>query len=47
MKIANVFHRFDLELFETMREDVTIACDAFIGRAKKEVKGVRVKIARS
>ena len=45
LTISNVFRRFNLELFETTRDDVTIVCDAFVGYPKKDSKGVRVVVS--
>ena len=45
LTLAAVFRRFDLELFETTREeDVDIAHDFFNPSAKVDSKGVRVLV---
>lgn len=42
LTMAAVFRRFDMDLFETTREDVDVAHDFFNPRAKMDSKGVRV-----
>lgn len=42
LTIAAVFRRFDLELFETTRDDVGLARDGFVPRPKAGSKGVQV-----
>lgn len=45
--LATVFRRFELELFDTIRErDVDYKFDCFLGRPSVEGKGVRVKVVR-
>ncbi|RMZ13420.1 hypothetical protein D0860_02550 [Hortaea werneckii] len=39
---GNLFHRFDMDLFETSERDVSIAHDYFAPFAPKDSKGVRV-----
>lgn len=41
---GNLFHRFDLELFETTARDVSIAHDYFAPFAPADSKGVRVVV---
>lgn len=41
---GNLFHRFDLELFETSARDVSIAHDYFAPFGPSDSKGVRVKV---
>ncbi|KAL8732133.1 MAG: hypothetical protein Q9181_004048 [Wetmoreana brouardii] len=42
--LASLFHKFDLELYETLRErDIDVARDCFIGEPSPESLGVRVK----
>ncbi|KAL4971037.1 cytochrome P450 [Aspergillus stella-maris] len=42
--LSNIVRRLDLEMYETMREDVTIAHDLFLPFAKEGRKGVRVVV---
>ena len=42
--IATVFRRFDLQLFETTVEDVTIKHDFFVSMQNMDSLGVRVKV---
>lgn len=44
LTIATVFRRVDIQLFETMRDDVVIVRDAFIGNPKESSNGVRVTV---
>ena len=44
LTLAAVFRRFDLELFETTREDVDTAHDFFNPSARLDSKGVRVLV---
>ena len=44
LTLAAVFRRFDLELFETTREDVDIVHDFFNPSARLDSKGVRVRV---
>jgi cytochrome P450 len=44
LTLAAVFRRFDLELFETTREDVDIVHDFFSPSARLDSKGVRVLV---
>jgi hypothetical protein len=45
--LDTVFRRFDLELFDTIREgDVDHSRDYFVGRVLPKSKGVRVKVLR-
>lgn len=42
---ATIFRRFDLELYDTLRErDIDIARDSFLGEPSLGSKGVRVKL---
>ena len=41
---AIVFRKFDLQLFETGREDVDIVRDCFVGKPKVDSKGIRVSV---
>lgn len=46
--IASVFRRFDMELYDTVRErDVDAVRDCFIGETSPESRGVRVKIVEA
>lgn len=39
--IACVFRRFDLKLFDTIRErDIDVVCDCFIGEVSPESRGL-------
>lgn len=42
--IATLFRRFDMELFETTREDIEPAHEFHIPQVKQESKGVRVMV---
>jgi cytochrome P450 len=42
--LANVFRRFDLELWETGKESVELYCDKFVPRQREGVPGVRVLV---
>lgn len=43
--LATVLRRFELELFDTVRErDVDVVRDCFVGMPMPEAKGVRVKV---
>jgi len=45
--IACVFRRFDLELYDTIRErDVDVVRDYFIGEVSPETCGIRVKACK-
>jgi hypothetical protein len=45
--IACLFRRFDLELYDTIRErDIDIVRDCFIGEPSPQSKGVRVKVTQ-
>jgi cytochrome P450 len=44
LTLAAVFREFDLELYETTREDVDIAHDAFSAAPRLDSKGVRVLV---
>ena len=44
LTLAAVFHRFDLELYETDRSDVDIVHDYFNPSPKDDTKGVRVLV---
>jgi hypothetical protein len=44
LTLAYVFRRFEMELFETTREDVVIEHDFFVAQPKLDSKGVRAKI---
>ncbi|KAL2822793.1 cytochrome P450 [Aspergillus cavernicola] len=44
LAIPNIVRRLDLELYETTREDVTIAHDLFLPFAREGRKGVRVLV---
>ena len=42
--IACLFHRFDLQLYDTIRQrDIDAVRDCFIGEASTAILGVRVK----
>ncbi|KAF2210105.1 hypothetical protein CERZMDRAFT_45960, partial [Cercospora zeae-maydis SCOH1-5] len=42
--LATLFRRFDLELFETTRDDVDFALDIVVPMPKKDTKGVRMVV---
>ena len=42
--IAAIYARFDLELYETTREDVDIYSDMLIAEPKRYANGVRFRI---
>lgn len=43
--LATMLRRFELELFDTVRErDVDVVRDCFVGMPMPEAKGVRVKV---
>lgn len=44
MMIASICVRFDLELYETTREDVDIYSDLLIPEPKRYANGVRFRI---
>lgn len=44
LTLANVFHQFDMKLFETTRADVDPKRDCFVPGLEEESKGVRVLI---
>jgi cytochrome P450 len=44
LTLATVFREFDLELYETTREDVDVACDSFSAAPRMDSKGVRVLV---
>jgi len=44
LPLATVFREFDLELYETTREDVDIVHDFFDGSPRLDSKGVRVLV---
>jgi hypothetical protein len=45
--IACLFRRFDLELYDTIRErDIDIVRDCFIGEPSPQSKGVRVTVTQ-
>ena len=44
--LACLFHRYDLELYDTIRErDIDVARDCFIGEPSPSSVGVRVRAA--
>jgi hypothetical protein len=44
LPLAAAFRQFDMELYETTREDVDVAHDFFDGFARLDSKGVRVLV---
>lgn len=44
MTLAAVFRRFELELYETTREDVDVVHDFVLGMPRLDTKGVRVVV---
>ncbi len=42
--LATVVRRFDMELFETGIEDVTMAHDFFVAIPRLDSKGIRIKV---
>ena len=42
--IAMVLRRFETELYETTREDIDLRYDFFIGFARDESEGLRIKV---
>ena len=44
--IATIFRRFELELFETTKRDVTIVHDFFVSYQPLDSHGVRVKVVK-
>lgn len=42
--LATLFRRFDLELFQTTRDDVDFALDIVVPMPKKDTKGVRMVV---
>ena len=44
LTLAAVFHRFDLELYETTREDIEVTHDFFNPSVKLDSKGVRALV---
>lgn len=42
--LANIFRRFELELFETERDAVDLYMDRFVPRPKPGTQGVRVRV---
>lgn len=44
LALPNVVRRLDLELYETTREDATLAHDLFLPFAREGRKGVRVLV---
>ena len=44
LTLATVFHRFDMELFETTRADVDPKRDYFVPGLKGKSEGVRVLV---
>lgn len=44
LTLANIVRRFDLTLFETTAEDVTMVHDFFVASPKIDSKGVRIKV---
>ena len=44
LTLATVFHEFDMELFETTREDVDVVHDAFSAAPRLNSKGIRVLV---
>jgi hypothetical protein len=46
MTVATILRRFDLELYDTVRErDIDVVRDCFLGEPSFESKGVGVKLA--
>lgn len=46
--VATVFRRFDMELYDTIRErDIDVVRDCFIGEVSPESRGVWVKATAS
>jgi hypothetical protein len=44
--VATIVRRYDIELFDTTREDVDIVRDNLIGAVKADSKGVRVLLRK-
>ena len=44
MTLATIFRRFDLELYETTREDVDAAHDFMVPSPRLDSKGMRVLV---
>jgi hypothetical protein len=44
LTLATIVRRFDMELFETTREDVTMVHDFFVAAPRLDSKGIRIKV---
>lgn len=47
LTLATIVRRFDMELYETSVEDVTMVHDFFVAVPKLDSKGVRVKVTKT
>jgi hypothetical protein len=47
LTLATIVRRFDMELYETSIEDVTMVHDFFVAVPKLDSKGVRVKVMKT
>jgi hypothetical protein len=44
LTLASIVRRFDMELFDTTVEDVTMVHDFFVASPRLDSKGVRIKV---
>ncbi len=44
LTLATIVRRFDMELFETTVEDVTMVHDFFVAVPRLDSKGIRIKV---